>query len=132
MSTLAIVVAVAAGALGALARFGVSVAAARRAARRGLAEPFPWAVLVVNAVGSAIGGAVLGLAHAGVVTDELRMVLLAGFCGGLTTFSTFGVETVQLVIDRRVRQATVSVAANVGIGLAAAAGAWALVGAVLG
>lgn len=132
MSALAIVVAIVAGALGALARFGVSVAAARRAARRGLAGPFPWAVLVVNTVGSAIGGAVLGLAHAGVVTDELRLVLLAGFCGGLTTFSTFGVETVQLVIDGRARQATVSVAANVGVGLAAAAGAWAIVGAVLG
>lgn len=131
MSAVAVLVAVAVGALGALARFGVSVVAVRRATRRGISEPFPWAVLVVNAVGSAIGGAVLGLAHAGVVTDELRLVLLAGFCGGLTTFSTFGVETIQLVIDGRARDAAVSIAANVGVGLAAAAGAWALVGAVL-
>lgn len=131
MSALAIVVAIAAGSLGALARFGVSVAAARRASRRGIAHPFPWAVLVVNVVGSAIGGAVLGLAQAGAVSGELRLVLLTGFCGGLTTFSTLGVETIQLVIDGRVRDALVSVAANVGAGLAAAAGAWALVGLVL-
>ena len=121
-----LVAALAAGAGGALLRYLVSVLAARRAAARGDATPFPWAVLVVNVVGSAIGGAVLGLAQVGGVSADARLILLSGLCGGLTTFSTFGVETVQLVIDGRARAALVSVSANLVLGLAAATGGWLL------
>lgn len=108
-----------AGVLGALARYGVS---RLFAARRG----FPWAVLVVNVVGSAVGGAVLGLAFAGAVSPEWRLILLTGFCGGLTTFSTFSVETVQLVLDGKTRVALGSVAANLVLGVTAAALGFAL------
>ena len=76
----------------------------------------PWAVLVVNVVGSFIGGLLIGA-----TTGELRLILLSGFCGGLTTFSTFSVETVQLVMQRRVRTALLSVGANLVLGIAAAA-----------
>ena len=126
MNAVVVLTALAAGALGAVARYLVSVLAVRRAAARGVAAPFPWAVLIVNAVGSAVGGAVLGLAQAGALTADVRLILLSGFCGGLTTFSTFGVETVQLVIDGRVRVAVVSVASNVVVGVAAALGGWLL------
>lgn len=126
MSAGVLVAALAAGAGGALLRYLVSVLAARRAAARGDATPFPWAVLVVNVVGSAIGGAVLGLAQVGGVSADARLILLSGLCGGLTTFSTFGVETVQLVIDGRARTAAVSVSANLVLGLAAATGGWLL------
>jgi CrcB protein len=105
-----------AGAIGALARYGVS-----RLNGSNSVENFPWAVLVVNVVGSAIGGAVLGLAYSGVVSADWRLILFTGFCGGLTTFSTFSVETVQLVIDGRTRVAIGSVAANLVLGVAAAA-----------
>jgi CrcB protein len=108
-----------AGALGALARFGVSRALASR-------PRFPWAVLLVNVVGSAIGGVVLGLAEAGGLSPEWRLILLTGFCGGLTTFSTFSVETVQLVLDGRSRIALGSVAANLTLGIAAAAAGYLL------
>lgn len=126
MSAGVLVAALAAGAGGALLRYLVSVLAARRAAARGDATPFPWAVLVVNVVGSAIGGAVLGLAQVGGVSADARLILLSGLCGGLTTFSTFGVETVQIVIDGRARAALVSVSANLVLGLAAATGGWLL------
>ena len=59
----------------------------------------PWAVLIVNVVGSLVGGVVLGLAQAGVIGADLRLILLSGFAGGLTTFSTFSVETIQLIDD---------------------------------
>lgn len=126
MSAGLILAALAAGGLGAIARYLVSVLAARRAAARGADAPFPWAVLVVNVIGSAIGGAVLGLAQAGGLSADARLILLSGLCGGLTTFSTFGVETVQLVVDGRARTAVASVAANVVLGVAAAAGGWLL------
>ena len=76
----------------------------------------PWAVLVVNVAGSFLGGLLVGA-----TTGDLRVILLTGLCGGLTTFSTFSVETVQLVMERRVKAAVLSIAANLGLGIGAAA-----------
>jgi fluoride exporter len=114
----AIFATLAAGALGAVLRFLVA---------RGFADRPVAAVLVVNVVGSALGGAVLGLAQLGEVSGDIRLILLTGFCGGLTTFSTFGVETIQLVIDRKLRLAALSVLANLVLGIGAAAVAYGMV-----
>lgn len=119
-------VTVAAGGAGAVLRYFILVAFAPRSTDEGIR--FPWAVLIVNVVGSAIAGAVLGVAsHAG-VTPETQVVLLAGVCGGLTTFSTFSVETVQLVREGKSRWAVTSVAANVVVGIAACALAFVVFG----
>ena len=114
----AILATLAAGAVGAVLRFLV--------ARTFAGRPVT-AVLVVNVVGSALGGAVLGLAQLGEVSGDIRLVLLTGFCGGLTTFSTFGVETIQLVIDGKLRVAAINVLANVALGVGAAAVAYGMV-----
>ena len=110
-------VTVAAGGLAAVIRYLVSVALARSSD----AEGFPWAVLAVNVVGSAIGGVVLGLAQHAAMPADLQLILLTGVCGGLTTFSTFSVETVQLARAGRWRAASLSVGANLALGLAACA-----------
>lgn len=60
---------------------------------------FPWHTFAVNVVGSLV----LGLVMALVPADDprpLRALLAVGFCGGLTTFSTFGYETVGLLQSR--------------------------------
>jgi CrcB protein len=103
------------GAAATVVRYLVSLAFAGRR--------LPWAVFTVNVVGSLIGGAVLGLSERAAVSDDLRLVLLTGLCGGLTTFSTFSVETVELVQAGRTRVAALSLAANVvvGVGIAALA-----------
>ncbi|MEQ1736548.1 MAG: CrcB family protein [Rhodoglobus sp.] len=116
---------VAVGAGAAVLRYLVSLAFARPS-RPGGRVDFPWAVLVVNVVGSVIGGAVLGLAASGGVDAGIQLILLTGLCGGLTTFSTLGVETVQLVVAGRWRAALVSVAANLAAGTGSAVGAYAL------
>lgn len=74
------------------------------------------AVLLVNVVGSALGGVLLAVAE-----PDLRLVLLTGFCGGLTTFSTFSVETVQLAVDGRVARAAANAGLNLVLGVAGAA-----------
>lgn len=52
---------------------------------------FPWSLLLVNVLGSAIAGAAFAL-----TTGSLRVFLLVGLCGSLTTFSGFGWEMHQL------------------------------------
>lgn len=107
---IAVVAAVVVGSAAAVVRYGVSRAVAS-----------PWGVLLVNVVGSAIGGAVLGLAGRGAVSADIRLILLGGLCGGLTTFSTFSVESIQLVVERKWRLALASVGANLALGIGAAA-----------
>lgn len=107
------VVTVLAGAVGAAIRFLV----AKLFAGRGR---IPWAVLVVNVAGSALGGVVVGLATGAGVSADIRLILVTGLCGGLTTFSTFSVETIQLVTEGRWRMAAASVGANLVLGIAAA------------
>ena len=105
---------VAAGAVGAMIRYLISRAVPGH-------DRFPWAVLVVNVVGSAIGGVVVGLATSGGVSSDIRLILVSGLCGGLTTFSTWSVETIQLVQAGRWRVAAASVIANLVLGSGAAA-----------
>lgn len=95
------------GAAGALCRWGVSLASVR------LSRVFPWGTLGVNVVGSLLAGllAPAGLAHALVVT---------GWLGGLTTFSTFSCEALRLSESGRQGLAVLFVLANVLLGLLAA------------
>lgn len=117
MSVALALVTIGAGAVGAVIRYLVSLGLARVSD----AERFPWAVLAVNVVGSAIGGLVLGMAQHDAVSAGLQVILLTGLCGGITTFSTFSVETIQLVTAGRWRAAALSVAANLVLGLGACA-----------
>ena len=120
MTAATIIAVLVAGALGAVLRYLVSRFFAPRPG------DFPWAVLVVNVVGSAIGGAALGMAQAGLLSADARLILLTGFCGGLTTFSTFSVETIQLVMEGKARSVIASVALNLVLGIGVAALAYAL------
>jgi CrcB protein len=123
MSPLVVVAVLVAGVIGALTRYGVSLAFAQR-------PGFPWAVLVVNVVASAIGGVVLGLVDAAGLSPEWRLVLLTGLAGGLSTFSTWSVETVQLVQSGRWRTALSSVLLNLVVGIAVATLGYLLVSSV--
>jgi CrcB protein len=78
-----------AGALGALARYGLS-----GAAHRWLGAGFPWGTLFVNLLGCFVLGLLMELVRrTGWVPAEMRAILAIGFLGSLTTFSTFGFET---------------------------------------
>ena len=55
---------------------------------------FPWTTFVVNVAGSFLIGALIGTA--GSLPQSLRALLIPGFCGGLTTFSTFSADTLLL------------------------------------
>ena len=79
---------------------------------------FPWGTFTVNVIGSLILGVLVGGANAvpGAVTDLLG----TGLCGALTTYSTFGYETIRLIEDRARFYALTNVVASIGAGLGAA------------
>jgi CrcB protein len=91
---------------------------------------FPWGTLTVNAFGSLILGSVAGAVSAGAPT-WLLTAAGTGFCGALTTFSTFGFETVRLVEEGSVLEAVLNVSASLLIGLVAVTGGWVLAAALV-
>lgn len=83
----------------------------------------PLGIWIVNVAGSLIGGVVLGLAERAAVSDDVRLILLTGVCGGLTTFSTWSVETVELALTGRWRAGIVNLIGTLLVGfLVCAAG----------
>ncbi|WP_166804876.1 fluoride efflux transporter CrcB [Cryobacterium sp. Sr8] len=87
----------------------------------------PGGVLLVNVTGAMIGGAALGLAERAAISEDLRLIILTGVCGGLTTFSTWSVETLELVDNGRWRAGLVNVGVTLLLGVAACAVAYLLV-----
>jgi CrcB protein len=82
---------------------------------------FPWGTLTVNVVGSFLLGALLGIAGSGRIPPAVTAGLGVGFCGALTTYSTFGYETLRLAADGSVRYAVLNAVGSLAAGLAAAA-----------
>jgi len=110
------------GGLGAACRYGVSLAAARL-----YGDSFPWGTLAVNLVGCFLIGLAFSLGtEAGMLTPALRLFFVTGFLGGLTTFSTYSLESVLFARDGLFVPATLNVLANnAGSLLLALAGMWA-------
>jgi fluoride exporter len=108
-------------AAGALVGAPLRLLAVRLAGRTGR-DPAA-ATLAVNVAGAAVLGVLLGLRN--VPAGALALVG-TGFCGTLTTFSSFGADVVRLVEERAVVRAVSYVAATLGLGLAAAAAGYLL------
>jgi fluoride exporter len=96
---------------GAPARFVLDRAIQRRHRSR-----FPWGTLTVNVIGCLI----LGFLVNRPVNPPTLALLGTGFCGALTTFSTFSYETVRLMRERASAVAVANVAVSVLAGLGAA------------
>jgi len=116
MSPLVIVAVIVAGGLGSVLRYGVSLVFAARS-RETLLDRFPWAVLTVNSAGSLLAGIAAGLTAANIVSADARLIIITGLAGGLTTFSTFTVETVELFLRARFARALISFGLNLTVGL---------------
>lgn len=104
------------GALGSVSRF-----AAQGAVQRLVGDSFPAGTLVVNVLGCLLIGLAAGAfaSPAVLVRPEYRLGFTAGFLGGFTTFSTFGLETMNLASDRQWRLAAANVALSCGLGFGA-------------
>lgn len=104
------------GALGAAARHGVGLLAARW-----LGAAWPWGTLIVNVAGGLLMGLLAGwlAARAGADHERLRLLLGVGVLGGFTTFSAFSLEVAQMLERRAWGAAGLHVSASVALSVAA-------------
>lgn len=110
-----LVIAVAAGgAVGALARYGVSAWIGRSAPLS-----FPWGTFVVNVGGCLFLGVVLRLLEGTAPGGAWRIFLTVGVAGGFTTFSTFSHESVMLLQERAYGRAALYMSGSMMLGILA-------------
>lgn len=106
-------------ALGGMGRYACSRAVALR-----YGETFPWGTLMVNVTGSLIIGFIAALTGPDsrlVVSPNTRNFLMVGLCGGYTTFSSFSLQTLELVRNRDFGEAFGNILLSVAACLAAVA-----------
>ena len=90
----------------------------------------PWGTLAVNVIGSLILGALTGAGS--MVSPTVLALLGTGFCGALTTYSTFSFETWRLIEQESYGAAVANVVVSVGAGLAAVVAGYAAAAALVG
>lgn len=81
---------------------------------------YPWGTLAVNVTGSFVLGLLYGAGQAGGLPQSVMTLVGTGFCGALTTYSTFGYETVRLLEEGSRFYALANVVASIVAGLGAA------------
>lgn len=106
-------------ALGGMGRYAISREVALR-----VGETFPWGTFVVNVTGSFVIGfltAISGPDSRFLVSPNARNFLLVGICGGYTTFSSFSLQTLELIRNRDFSEAFGNILLSVGACIAAVA-----------
>ncbi len=99
----------------------------------GGARPFPIGTLLVNASGSfLIGILIVAMARKTDHATLIQYLLVVGFCGGYTTFSTFSADTVALVESGSPGLAALNVTASLALALGATMAGFVIARAVLG
>ena len=104
-------------ALGGMARYWCSGFVAAR-----FGETFPWGTIAVNIIGSFVIGffaTISGPDGRLLVPSLARQFVMLGFCGGYTTFSSFSLQTLNLVRDGEWLQAAGNIALSVALCLIA-------------
>ncbi|UFH55172.1 fluoride efflux transporter CrcB [Spirosoma sp. KNUC1025] len=87
-----------------------------------LGTPFPNAILIVNVLASFVLGLVVGWVISRSAGEEVRLFIGVGFCGGLSTFSSFSYDTAALLQNGRFGVALLNIVLNVVLCLLASFG----------
>jgi fluoride exporter len=102
------------GAVGAPSRYLID-----RYVQRRHDSVFPWGTLTVNVAGCLVLGLLTGAAHA--LPGPVLTLAGTGFCGALTTFSTFGFETTRLLEEGSLLEGGLNALTGLVVGIGAAA-----------
>lgn len=84
------------GSLGALSRYGVSQLLPQSDGLK-----FPWNTFTANLLGCFLIGLIVGLVMSNTIGKQYLPLIVIGFLGGFTTFSSFGLETIQLFQNKQ-------------------------------
>jgi len=98
-------------ALGGAFRYWCSGVAARL-----IGETFPWGTLLINILGSFVIGVFFTLTGPDgrlIVSPNIRQFVMVGLCGGYTTFSSFSLQTLNLIRDGEILYAGANIVASV-------------------
>ena len=98
------------GALGSLARYLLALVALP------ISGQLPWGTIMINIAGSFVIGffGTLTLAHGRFpAAENVRLFVMVGLCGGFTTFSSFSLQTLDLLRSGAVGRALINVVASV-------------------
>ncbi|MDB4614273.1 fluoride efflux transporter CrcB [bacterium] len=101
------------GSIGAVARYLLTLGVQRMVPVKAAAA----GTLFVNVLGCLLIGVMMTLAEKESISPTLKLVLVTGLLGSLTTFSTFGFETIELARAGRLNSAIINVVANLAVGL---------------
>lgn len=101
------------GSIGALARFGIA-----KYVNQISGGVFPWGTMTVNFIGLFVIGFLYELFEKTLVPSEIRLFLTVGFLGALTTFSTYGMETITLFRNGQYGAAVVNIVLSNVVGIA--------------
>ena len=80
---------------------------------------YPWGTFTVNILGSLLIGLLVGLVNKGSLSPEMKLLLVTGFCGGFTTFSTFTSESFSMMKTGDVMLSALYIGASVAVGVLA-------------
>ncbi len=94
------------GGLGSLARFGIGFFVEKKAGA------FPYATFAANVLACFIFGAALAFFQKNQLSENGRLLILTGFCGGFSTFSTFSGETLALFQNQNAGLALINITAS--------------------
>lgn len=122
MNAVSFLVAVLAGGLGAGLRYGATVILPPKKGK------FPLSIFLVNISGSVIIGAITALLANSVLPSDVGFILVAGFCGGFTTMSTFAVESVERLQSGHWFVAGLNIIGTTAVGLLAVGAGYLLAG----
>ncbi len=100
------------GAIGALLRYGISGFIYRH-----FTNAFPWGTLSVNSIGAFFIGILWGLFEHFQFSDSMRLFLFIGILGAFTTFSTFCLESVNLIRNGEIKYALIYIFSSNLIGI---------------
>jgi CrcB protein len=105
-----VVIVMVGGAFGTLSRYLISVLALP------ISRDLPWGTILINVAGSFIIGFFGTLTLAGgrfPASENLRLFVMIGFCGGFTTFSSFSLQTLDLLRSGATLRAAINIFASV-------------------